>query len=90
MTNQTIVAPTTQVTLTINGQAVTVEKGTLLIEAAKQAGVDVPHFCYHPKLKPDANCRMCLVEIEKSPKLQTSCNMPVAEGMVGSRVAAKR
>ena len=51
-------ATTTQVTLTINGQAVTVEKGTLLIEAAKQAGVDVPHFCYHPKLKPDANCRM--------------------------------
>ncbi|MEO5656369.1 MAG: NADH-quinone oxidoreductase subunit NuoG [Nitrospiria bacterium] len=73
---------TTTVTLTINGQAVTVAKGTLLIEAAKQAGVDVPHFCYHPKLKPDANCRMCLVEIEKMPKLQTSCNMPVAEGMV--------
>ncbi len=82
-------ATTTQVTLTINGQAVTVEKGTLLIEAAKQAGVDVPHFCYHPKLKPDANCRMCLVEIEKSPKLQTSCNMPVAEGMVVSTNSPK-
>src|SRR3990172_3995787 len=82
-------ATTTQVTLTINGQAVTVEKGTLLIEAAKQAGVDVPHFCYHPKLKPDANCRMCLVEIEKSPKLQTSCNMPVAEGMVVSTSSPK-
>jgi ferredoxin len=82
-------ATTTQVTLTINGQAVTVEKGTLLIEAAKQAGVDVPHFCYHPKLKPDANCRMCLVEIEKAPKLQTSCNMPVAEGMVVSTNSPK-
>ena len=67
-------ATTTQVTLTINGQAVTVEKGTLLIEAAKQAGVDVPHFCYHPKLKPDANCRMCLVEIEKADRKSTRLN----------------
>jgi len=88
VTTQTAVATNT-VTLTINGQAVTVEKGTLLIEAAKQAGVDVPHFCYHPKLKPDANCRMCLVEIEKAPKLQTSCNMPAAEGMVVSTNSPK-
>ncbi|MBI3606864.1 MAG: NADH-quinone oxidoreductase subunit NuoG [Nitrospirae bacterium] len=88
MTTQTAVATNT-VTLTINGQAVTVEKGTLLIEAAKQAGIDVPHFCYHPKLKPDANCRMCLVEIEKAPKLQTSCNMPAAEGMVVSTNSPK-
>ena len=42
----------------------------------------IPHFCYHPKLKPDANCRMCLVEIEKVPKLQTSCSTPVTNGMV--------
>ena len=41
----------------------------------------IPHFCYHPKLKPDANCRMCLVEVEKMPKLQTACSTPVAEGM---------
>lgn len=80
---------TNTVTLTIDGQSVSVPKGTLLIEAAKQAGVDVPHFCYHPKLKPDANCRMCLVEIEKSPKLQTSCNLPVAEGMVVSTQSPK-
>jgi formate dehydrogenase alpha subunit len=70
------------VTLTINGQQVSVPAGTLLIEAAKQVGVQVPHFCYHPKLKPDANCRMCLVEIEKLPKLQTACSTPVSEGMV--------
>ena len=57
-------------------------KGTLVIEAARQVGVMVPHFCYHPKLSPDANCRMCLVEIEKMPRLQTSCSTPVAEGMV--------
>ena len=69
-------------TLKINGQDVTVEKGTRVIEAAKLAGAEIAHFCYHPKLKPDANCRMCLVEIEKMPKLQTSCSTEVAEGMV--------
>ncbi len=70
------------VRLTIDGVPVTVPKGTLVIEAARQMGVMIPHFCYHPKLKWDANCRMCLVEIEKMPKLQTSCSTPVAEGMV--------
>lgn len=70
------------VKVTIDGQTLTVPKGTLVIEAARQAGVMIPHFCYHPKLKPDANCRMCLVEIEKVPKLQTSCSTPVANGMV--------
>ncbi len=68
--------------LTIDGQGIEVESGTPLIEAAKQAGAEIAHFCYHPKLKPDANCRMCLVEIEKMPKLQTSCSTPAAEGMV--------
>src|SRR5688500_10495891 len=70
------------VEITIDGQKLTVPKGTLVIEAARQAGVVIHHFCYHPKLKPDANCRMCLVEIEKVPKLQTSCSTPVANGMV--------
>jgi len=70
------------VTLTIDGKTARVPKGTLVIEAARQVGVMVPHFCYHPKLTPDANCRMCLVEIEKMPRLQTSCSTPVAEGMV--------
>ncbi len=69
------------VRLTIDGIRVTVPKGTLLIEAARRAGVMIPHFCYHPKLKPDANCRMCLVEIEKMPKLQTACSTLVTEGM---------
>ncbi|MGH7209819.1 MAG: 2Fe-2S iron-sulfur cluster-binding protein, partial [Nitrospiraceae bacterium] len=68
--------------LTIDGVPVTAPKDTLVIEAARQMGVMIPHFCYHPKLKWDANCRMCLVEIEKMPKLQTSCSTPVAEGMV--------
>ncbi len=72
---------TDTVRLTIDGQTITVPKGTLVIEAARRVGVMIPHFCYHPKLKPDANCRMCLVEIEKMPKLQTACSTPVAEGM---------
>ncbi len=69
------------VRLTIDGTTVAVPKGTLVIEAARRVGVMIPHFCYHPKLKPDANCRMCLVEVEKMPKLQTACSTPVAEGM---------
>jgi formate dehydrogenase alpha subunit len=80
MTAQT--TTTHMVTLTIDGKSTTVPQGTLVIEAARQVGVMVPHFCYHPKLSPDANCRMCLVEIEKMPRLQTSCSTPVAEGMV--------
>ncbi|HSA62909.1 MAG TPA: NADH-quinone oxidoreductase subunit NuoG [Nitrospiraceae bacterium] len=72
---------TDTVRLTIDGTTVTVPKGTLVIEAARRVGVMIPHFCYHPKLKPDANCRMCLVEVEKMPKLQTACSTPVAEGM---------
>ncbi|MGD9725680.1 MAG: NADH-quinone oxidoreductase subunit NuoG [Nitrospiraceae bacterium] len=74
-------SPKDTVRLTIDGIPVAVPKGTLVIEAARRVGVMVPHFCYHPKLKPDANCRMCLVEIEKMPKLQTSCSTPVSEGM---------
>ena len=69
------------VRITIDGMAVNVPKGTLVIEAARRVGVMIPHFCYHPKLKPDANCRMCLVEIEKMPKLQTACSTPADEGM---------
>lgn len=75
------------VKIKFNGVEIEVEKGTLLIEAAKRAGIEIPHFCYHPKLKPDANCRMCLVEVEKMPKLQTSCSTPAAEGMVVSSVS---
>jgi len=72
---------TDTVRLTIDGIPISVPKGTLVIEAARLVGVMVPHFCYHPKLKPDANCRMCLVEVEKMPKLQTSCSTVATEGM---------
>lgn len=74
--------PSDTVTLTIDGQKVTVKKGTLLVEAAKQLQNEIPVFCYHTKLKPVGACRMCLVEIEKMPRLQTACTTPVAEGMV--------
>lgn len=70
------------VTLTIDGITLTVPKGTAMIEAAKQAGVVVPHYCYHPSLPSPAVCRMCLVEVEKLPKLVPSCVTPVADGQV--------
>lgn len=70
------------VKLTIDGQAVQVPEGTLLVQAAKEIGIDIPVFCYHDRMKPFAACRMCLVDIEKMPKLQTACSTPVAEGMV--------
>jgi NADH-quinone oxidoreductase subunit G len=73
---------TDQVTLTINGQSVTVPKGTLILDAAKSIGIDIPIFCSHPKMAPVAVCRMCLVEVEKMPKLQPACAVYVADGMV--------
>src|SRR5216110_2869726 len=70
------------INLTIDGVPVSVAPGTLVIEAAKQAGVLVPHYCYHPGLPVAGVCRMCLVEIEKAPKLQIACATTVTEGMV--------
>ena len=70
------------VTVTIDGMPVSVPKGTTIIEAAKQAGVLVPHYCYHPSLPSPAVCRMCLVEVEKAPKLMPACVTAVAEGQV--------
>ncbi len=77
---EVIVAETVE--LTIDGQKIQAPKGTLIIEAAKSAGIRIPHYCYHPGLSVVGSCRMCLVEIEKIPKLQPSCATPVAEGMV--------
>ncbi len=70
------------VNVTIDGVAVSVPKGTTIIEAAKQAGVLVPHYCYHPSLPSPAVCRMCLVDVEKAPKLLPACVTTVAEGNV--------
>jgi NADH-quinone oxidoreductase subunit G len=75
-----IVAETIE--LTIDGRKVQAPKGTLIIEAARTAGIQIPHYCYHPGLSVVGSCRMCLVEIDKIPKLQPSCATPVSEGMV--------
>jgi NADH-quinone oxidoreductase subunit G len=69
------------VKITIDGKEITTEKGKTVIQAAEDAGIDIPHYCYHPKLTIAGNCRMCLVEIEKMPKLQIACNTQATEGM---------
>lgn len=69
-------------TLTIDGKQYTVKDGTTVFEAARQSAIDIPYFCYHPKLTIAGNCRMCLVEIEKMPKPAISCNTIATEGMV--------
>jgi len=70
------------VNLTVDGKKVTAPAGTLLIEACKSVGIEVPSFCYYPNLSLQGACRMCLVKIEKMPKLQTACTIVISEGMV--------
>ena len=69
------------VKLTIDGREVTTTKGKTVIQAAADAGILIPYYCYHPKLSIAGNCRMCLVEIEKMPRLQIACNTQATEGM---------
>jgi NADH-quinone oxidoreductase subunit G len=71
-----------EVTFTVDGKKLTAPAGTLLIDACKAAGIEIPAFCYYPGLSLQAACRMCVVRLEKVPKLQTACTTPVAEGMV--------
>lgn len=73
---------TTMVRLTIDGQEVCVPKGTTVYAAAKTLGIDIPVFCYHDRMPPFGACRMCLVEVERMPKLQASCTLEATEGMV--------
>ena len=70
------------VTLTIDGQELTVPVGTTLLQAAQDAGTEVPHYCYHPGLSSPAMCRLCLVEVEGAPKLLPSCTTTVSDGQV--------
>jgi len=72
------------VSLTIDGRPITVEKGKTVLQAAIESGIQIPYYCYHPGLGIDGSCRVCIVKIEKMPKLQTSCSTPVADGMVVS------
>lgn len=68
--------------ITIDGKEIEVEDGIPLIQACEIAGIEIPRFCYHDKLRIAGNCRMCLVEVEKAPKPVASCAMPVSNGMV--------
>ncbi|MDQ7844325.1 MAG: NADH-quinone oxidoreductase subunit NuoG [Armatimonadota bacterium] len=74
--------PAPTVTLTIDGRPVTVPRGTTVWHAARRAGIEIPIFCYHDRMPPLGACRMCLVQVEKVPKLATSCTLEAAEGMV--------
>jgi NADH-quinone oxidoreductase subunit G len=69
-------------TLTVDGVEVTVENGATILQACEEAGAEIPRFCYHERLSIAGNCRMCLVEMEKAPKLVASCAMPAGDGMV--------
>lgn len=73
---------TEQVTITIDGVEITVPKGLNLIEAAARAGIEIPHYCYHPHLSIAGNCRMCQVRVEGQPKLTIACNTGATQGMV--------
>jgi NADH-quinone oxidoreductase subunit G len=70
------------VNITVDGKKVAAPAGTLLIEACKSVGIEVPSFCYYPNLSLQGACRMCLVKVEKMPKLQTACTTVISEGMV--------
>jgi len=72
----------TMIEIQIDGKSVQVAEGSVVIQAAEQAGTFIPHFCYHRKLSIAANCRMCLVDIEKAPKPMPACATPVTQGMV--------
>jgi len=69
------------INITVDGKKVTAPAGTLLIEACKSVGIEVPSFCYYPNLSLQGACRMCLVKVEKMPKLQTACTTVISEGM---------
>src|SRR5437660_12040440 len=70
------------VTLTIDGQPVTVDRGRTVLQAAIEHGISLPYYCYHPGIGIDGSCRVCVVKIEKMPKLQSSCSTVCSEGMV--------
>lgn len=69
-------------TITIDDKSLSVDRGTTVIQAADQLGIHIPRFCYHPGLSAAGSCRMCMVDVEKVPKLQTACTTPVVDGMV--------
>jgi NADH-quinone oxidoreductase subunit G len=77
------------VKVTINGREIETEKGAVLIDVCRENGENIPSFCYYKDLAPQASCRMCLVRIDKMPKLQTSCTIKVTDGMVVTTKSAE-
>jgi NADH-quinone oxidoreductase subunit G len=75
--------------VTVDGTEVEVAAGATVLQACEAVGVEIPRFCYHERLSIAGNCRMCLVEVEKSPKPVASCAMPVNEGMVITSISAR-
>jgi len=71
-----------ELTLTIDGKSVTVPKGTTVYQAARRLGIEIPIFCYHDRMPPLGACRMCLVQVERMPRLQTACTLEAQDGMV--------
>ena len=69
------------VEIEVDGRKVEMTEGSMVMHAANKLGIFVPHFCYHKKLSIAANCRMCLVEVEKAPKPMPACATPVSAGM---------
>ena len=74
---------------TIDGKEIEVAPGTTVLRAALDHGIELQYFCWHPDLPVDGNCRTCMVEIEKMPKLQIACNTAITEGMVVHTTSAK-
>ena len=70
------------VEIELDGKKVEVPEGSMVMHAAEKAGTMIPHFCYHKKLSIAANCRMCLVDVEKAPKPMPACATPVTQGMI--------
>src|SRR2546429_7113774 len=68
--------------LTVDGKEIEVEAGTNLIEAARRLGIEIPHYCYHPGLSIAGQCRLCMVDIEKTPRPTIGCNTTAVDGMV--------
>ena len=70
------------INITIDGIEISVPQGSTVLQACEAAGAEIPRFCYHEKLSVAGNCRMCLVEMERSPKPVASCAMPASDGMI--------
>ena len=70
------------ITLTIDGKSIQVEPGTTVMEAARLTGLEIPHLCYHPDLSTSGGCRLCVVEVEGRGKVESSCELQAADGMV--------